>query len=111
MKKPIRAVQQFLFRTLNPTGWHVEQLTKQLSPEQMQLLNDLKLRASEYWKVYRSKGGFEHLTNTEPIFLATVAVGKAVAAAAQAKIPTEVIHHHTPGNLQRGFLPLMTAKT
>ncbi len=104
MKKLVSAVQQFLFRTFNPTGWRVEQLTQELSPEQLEALSHLKKQVSAYWKVFHGTSGFGHLANTEPLKNAMIAVATAIASAVEAQIPLAVIEHHTPEQFHGVFV-------
>lgn len=104
MNNLLTRIQQFLFRTLNPTGWRVEQLTEGLSPEQREVLTNLKEQVSAYYAILHSKSGFGHLANTEPLVKAMIAVATAIASAVEARIPSVVIEHHTPPRFHRAFM-------
>ncbi len=111
MKKFVTRIQQFLFRTLNPTGWRVEQLTKELTPEQLEVLAHLKKQVSAYYKTLGGKSGFGHLANTEPLVTAMLAMATAITSAVEAQIPLAVIEHHAPKRFLRAFLRTHTASS
>ncbi len=106
--KFMQKAKQFVDRILNSLGYYrVEVLTAQLSPEQREHLENLRVML---WRVEMARTAFkEGLVTQERILDEYTKAGFAVMDSVKAKVPVELIEHRIPRELRKGLRGLLAS--
>ncbi len=89
-------IKNFLRRTFTPWAYKREQLFKQLSPHQKELVEKLKGATAHYQDVYDSRSGFSHLADPTDLRDAIMRIMVLHQACRDEQIPQTLIDHYTP---------------